>query len=278
MGILTILLLVLLAAGMDALDFKKGTPFRFTEIEETNNIQSIEPPDWTPAIIITLVIIISVTIFLLIVATPKQRRILIIILFAMTLVLLGLMWWISTSEPVEESFQPTATVAHISQDSSDPTLGSENSQPTVVYTPPTISPWISIGIAFFSLLVVAGIAWFFLRHHRRDGIPLDSLAGIAEQTISDLESGKDYGDSVIDCYAKMIRAVNKQRGIRRSGNLTPEEFIYVLERARLPSGPVRRLTALFTRVRYGGKAATKREIDEAIHCLTDIVSSIREAQ
>lgn len=120
--------------------------------------------------------------------------------------------------------------------------------------------------------------WVFFRHRWSNDVPLDDLAGIAEQTVSDLQSGRDYGDAIINCYANMTHSVNRLRGIRRRGNLTPEEFIAVLERAHLPRDPVRRLTSLFERVRYGGKSASQVEIDEAVTCLMEIVSAIREAR
>jgi hypothetical protein len=125
---------------------------------------------------------------------------------------------------------------------------------------------------------VAILVWVFLRNHWRTDVSLEALAGIAEQAVGDLQAGKDYGDVILNCYAKMVEVVNRQRGIRRRSNLTPAEFIAVLERARLPSDPVRRLTAIFEHVRYGGKKASGKETAEAVTSLNEIVSAVREAR
>jgi hypothetical protein len=277
-GIFSIVLLIFLISGLDSLEFRKGVKFTYVEANNSGELRAPEPPDMQWAVIITVVVIAILTILTLIVASPKQRRILLIILLAMVLVFLGIMWWISIAEPSEDSVQPTRTMLQTPASFPEPKIPIGTEQPAEIYTPPKISSWISIGITFTILLLAVLFGWVFLRNRWRDDVSLEALAGIAEQAVSDLESGKDYDDVVINCYAKMVKAVNKQRGIRRSGNLTPEEFIAVLERAHLPSVPVRHLTALFERVRYGGKTASKTEIGEAVTFLTEIVATIREIQ
>jgi hypothetical protein len=247
-GILSILLLVLLAASMDSLDFKKGTPFSYVEVHEQESVEPAKLVDMNWLFIVVIAIFLTFTILALIFATPKQRRRILLALLAITLAGLGIMWWVSRNGGSANLPMPTQTSMYTPVAPEATILPADQGTP-VIYELPKISPWISIGITFSTLFVAALLAWLFLRYRLRDKVPLETLAGIAEQTVRNLQAGKDYGNAVITCYANMVLAVDKRRGIRRRSNLTPAEFITVLERARLPSISVRRLTSLFERVR-----------------------------
>jgi hypothetical protein len=132
-------------------------------------------------------------------------------------------------------------------------------------------------VTFGVLAVAALLAWFFLGRRPDGEFSLDDLAGIAQETIDDLQAGKDYGDAVIECYARMTQTVNEKRGLKLRAYMTASEFAATLERARLPGDAVRRLTALFERVRYGGRKSTQQDIDEAVASLTAIVDGCKDA-
>ncbi len=276
-GGVSILLLVFLVASLDSMELRKGTPFEYVEVTDTGEMGPVEPPELGWVIIVSVVIFLLLTVFVLIFATKKQRRIILLLLLAMALAFLGIMWWITRGSSGEVSREPTPATIHTPVALHETVVSGTQIAP-VVYTPPPVSAWVSIGITFLVLLVVAVLVWVFLRNRWRTAVSLEALAGIAEQAVGDLQAGKDYGDVILNCYAKMVEAANRQRGIRRRGNLTPAEFIAVLERARLPSDPVRRLTALFEHVRYGGKKASEKETAEAVTCLNEIVSAVREAR
>jgi hypothetical protein len=76
----------------------------------------------------------------------------------------------------------------------------------------------------------------------------------------------------------MTDVLQQKRGLKRRIYITPSEFAVVLEKIGLPADAVRRLTALFERVRYGGKHSTRKDIDEAIACLSEIVEACQEAR
>jgi hypothetical protein len=278
LGAFSILLLVLLAAGIESLDFKQGEPFSYVEPEEEGSGVPAEPVDLGFLAIVSVVIFAIFIVIALIAASPKQRRRILLILLLFGLSLLLIMWWLSRGGENNTLIPPpTPTMLHTPQAGEAP-APVMTEVPAVVYEPPPVSPWISIGITFIVLLLVALLVWLAVRYRLRDIAPLDTLAEIAGQAVGDLQAGKDYGDTILNCYANMAVAVEKGRGIRRRGNLTPAEFVAVLERARLPSTAVRRLTALFERVRYGSKKASVQEIEEAISCLKGISSAIRETQ
>ncbi len=269
--------LIVLAGGINSLEFEQGTPFSFTSDHETGGTGIPEVPDLSWGAILSVVTLFILTVMVIALATPKQRRILLVILLVVAIILLIVMWWISRSRPADEPFQLTATPVHTQQVVLEPTIPIVIIPEGELYDPPKVNAWISIGITFLVLSGASVLLWLRVRKRWNESQAIGSLAGIAEQAVSDLQSGKDYGDAVINCYAGMMDVIRRQRGIRRGGNLTPDEFIAVLERARLPSIPVRRLTAIFERVRYGGKKAGREEIDEAVSCLSAIAASIREA-
>ncbi len=231
---------------------------------------------WVYFIVIGIYIVIM---FLTLYYAPKNKRKKIILaLLGIALGLLGIMWWMTLVRNEPQVSEPSPTVLHEALPSNQEALPEEIQGEAVVFIQPKISPWISIGISFGVLLVAAGVVWFVLKHQFKDKIPLEELAEIAEKTINDINSGKDYGDTVVNCYASMMEVLNRKRDIFRRGDLTPSEFIAVLERTSLPHTSVRRLTALFERVRYGGKRTSQGEVDEAIGCLKDIISAIRDGQ
>lgn len=278
MGILSVVLIILLAGSMDFLALREGTPFSYLEAQEEQSAILLEAPDMTWIFVIVIAILLGLIAVAIYFATPKQRRRLIIALLLWAVAFAAIMWWISR-DAQESAVTPTPLATLMQTPIPAETLPlAVTDAPEMVYEQPALSPWLSIGVTFLALFVAVLIVWLTLRHRLRDQVPLDALADIAAQAVDELQAGMDYGDAIINCYASMIAVLDRQRGIRRRGNLTPAEFIAVLERARLPSASVRRLTALFERVRYGGKKPLQAEIDEAVACLNEIIAAIREVR
>lgn len=276
-GILSILLLTYLAASVDSLTFEKGTPFSYAGPVSEQAARPAEPPNLDWLVTVMIVVYLALVIAALVFATPRQRRRILLMLLAAGCGLLVLMWWISRPGSGGGTL-PTVTPTGVRTPAIIESTPLPAEQPTAAaYEPPKVSPWVSVIVTFVVLLAAALLAWLFLRRRLRKHASLETLADIASRTVDDLQAGRDYGDAILNCYAGMMEAVNKQRGIRRRGNLTPAEFIAVLERARLPAASVRRLTALFERVRYGGKKTSQEEIVDAVACLNEIVAAIREA-
>lgn len=277
LGAIAILLLALLATGLDSLEFKQGEPFSYEKaVVESAGSPEIPDMGWLYIIVIGIYILL---IFLILYYSPREKRKKIILaLFAFALVILAIMWWMTLDRKNPDVSTPTPTALHTSIPMNQEVLPGEEQGEPVVYLQPKISPWISIAISFGVFFLAAIVIWFVISRQFKDNIPLNELAEIAEKTVSDLSSGYDYGDAVINCYASMMEALNRKRSIFKRGDLTPSEFISVLERTKLPSTSVRRLTALFERVRYGGKKTSSLEVDEAVNCLNEIITAIREGQ
>ena len=149
--------------------------------------------------------------------------------------------------------------------------------PPPVFQPPVITPLVSFLITFGIIILIIGVIWIFNRWWRRKQALLanrgtmEELATIARSSLDDMLGGKDWGNAIIRCYDQMSRVVEKKRGINREISMTPAEFARRLEAAGLPREPVERLTHLFEWVRYGGRNASRKEINEAVACLTSIL-------
>ena len=147
-----------------------------------------------------------------------------------------------------------------------------------VFIPPQVSSWTSYLVALIILLAVAGVWGWLVWRKRKIGAPYDALAEIAQSALDDIQAGKDWGDAILNSYYRMNRAVADWRGIRRRESMTPAEFADYLVSTHLPRAAVYRLTALFERVRYGDKTSTRKDIQEAVDCLTAIVDYCQEAK
>jgi hypothetical protein len=96
------------------------------------------------------------------------------------------------------------------------------------------------------------------------------LAREAEQAVQALQAGQELKDTVMNCYLKMNRLLQQQRGIHREKTMTPREFESYLAEIGLKSDHIRRLTRLFEQVRYSPSLASPREEQEAVACLRAI--------
>jgi hypothetical protein len=278
-GLFTIGGLFIVASGLESFEFSPGTPF--SHLPEGDF--SPYPP--SVAFIIAMfgtVVLFILTLFLL---TPWSRRKIRLILAGMALVtaILGIMAVTAAllQETLPESLPPPALEAtpqaQIREE--DPPFETEEGIdiPHQEFEKPAISPWISFGLSLGLVSLVFLLAWLFLRERIQPEDERVALAEIAEQAMDEIKAGKDWGDAIINCYANMLQAVSESRKIiLQNDSLTPAEFVALMVKARLPAAPVERLTALFERVRYGGKQATQAEIDEAVACLQDIVAACRE--
>jgi hypothetical protein len=287
LGLVSILLLVLLVSGMGGQVFKQVVPIAI-EHENVTGGGSWVPPQIPYLAIILVFAALMITIYNLL---PKdQRRRYLLGLLGFLVVGLLILFFISRSTTFGDLPQPSPGLATratpIVTDLPEtplPDVTSPVYTPPVipdatppVYTPPVIPAWTSFLVALAVFIPVGiGIWWLTFRRSHPDA-PYDEISEIAQDALDDVDAGKDWGDTVLNCYYQMTRAVKGQRGFEWSGYLTPSEFVSVLEQLRLPGDPLRRLTTLFERVRYGGKQSTQKDIDEAVGCLTEIIEACKE--
>jgi hypothetical protein len=133
-------------------------------------------------------------------------------------------------------------------------------------------------VALGFLLVVACVWVWLVWRKRRMNAPYEELAEIARSALDDIQAGKDWGDAIMNSYYRMNEAVADWRGIHRRVGMTPAEFAEYLVSTHLPPQAVYRLTSLFERVRYGDKKSTRKDIQEAVDCLTAILDYCQGAK
>lgn len=142
------------------------------------------------------------------------------------------------------------------------------------YTPPVVPPWLIYFASLLVVLIFAGIGFWLYRILRRPESQLQRLTRATRSALDDLSAGRDWDDTVIQCYARMNEAIDQKRGFHRQQSMTPQEFAIRLEQAGLPSDPVHRLTRLFEKARYGGRKSSQEDVSEAITCLTAILHAV----
>ncbi len=154
--------------------------------------------------------------------------------------------------------------------------GQGTTVPVPVFEPPQVSPTFSYLISFAITLIWLVVIWLLYRGWKRYSSlnakrPLDEIAKIARSSLSDLSSGRNSSDVIINCYLRMSDVVSDKRHLHRATAMTPHEFALHLEQAGLPGDAVTRLTRLFEAVRYGARKSGPQDINEAVSCLKTIL-------
>ena len=142
------------------------------------------------------------------------------------------------------------------------------------FTPLMVPPWLIYVASLLIVLIFAGIGFWLYRILRPPDSQLQRLTRATRSALNDLSAGRDWDDTVIKCYARMNEVIDQKRGVHRQRSMTPQEFAIRLEQAGLPSDPVRRLTRLFEKARYGGRKSSQEDVKEAVTCLTAILHAV----
>ncbi len=209
-------------------------------------------------------------------ASPRGRRRLIV-----NILLLALLFWFADylhNHPLAGNQQQEPPPAG-AQNLAD--AGSANT-PVFAAEPPT---WLTAAVILAgSVLVVAvifGAVWLYQRSRPQPDSALDQLAEAAQSTVTAIQAGGDFKQTVIRCYHDMMQVVKAEKGIARDAAMTPHEFEDRLVEKGLPQEAIRTLTRLFEQVRYGSLPTSPGDEALAVSSLTDIVVACggrREAQ
>jgi hypothetical protein len=135
-----------------------------------------------------------------------------------------------------------------------------------------ISPWLTFGIGFTILLVIVLGGWVILdRRRRTDNKTLEILSFEAQTALNNLDSGVDLRNVILRCYYDMTQTIEIRRGVKLANEMTPREFEIILEKMGFPMKPIQQLTRMFEAVRYGDKNLGGSAEAQARECLTAIV-------
>ena len=109
------------------------------------------------------------------------------------------------------------------------------------------------------------------------GRHMEAIARAARISLDDLADGRQWGDVVVEAYARMTDAVRVARGMQRDAAWTPREFAEFLAHKGLPASAVNDLTRLFEAARYGGAIADEKARLRAASCLQSILQACKAA-
>ena len=271
----SILALLLLAAGLSGLTFQPGHFYELpigpvAPLPSGGVVPTGSSGDFLVAAfsLLGLVLLFCLVVSLIMALfSAKYRRYLLQQMMTMVLIIL---WFSLISRLAGGDALRNAELAP-AQPPNQPPAGEP--LPTFAATP---TPWLTWTIILLLVaLLVAGI-WFFWRRGRPQPSPAPPLTETAQQALAAIRAGGDVRAAVLRCYREMSRVLAEQQHMRRDRAMTPREFAQHLRVAGLRDEPIQRLTQLFERVRYGGRHASEREVQEAVACLTAIVAAYGE--
>jgi hypothetical protein len=91
-----------------------------------------------------------------------------------------------------------------------------------------------------------------------------------------LLDGQDLREVIIQCYRRMGQALQEEKQIEREAFMTTGEFEVLLSARGVPRDPVHQLTRLFNAVRYGRGQPAPEEEQRALRCLDAILAYSRQ--
>ena len=270
-------LVLLIAMSLPTLELRSGQPFSLGQSQPLPFGTGNALPSGDLAILVlrgflALALIVVPLAVLYALMTPSRRRQLLVYVVVMVLLLFAADYLHSHNTEAKPRDQPTIFGAM-----EDPTRGDSNTLPTSVFTPnppPSLTfAVVLVTAATVLVLIVAAVGVF----RRRQAAPtsLERLAEEVQSAIESLHTGGDLKTTIIHCYQEMSRVVQEEKGVARQEAMTTREFEQQLVSIGLPPEPVKTLTGLFERVRYGNTPADGAEETLALTCLTNIVKACR---
>lgn len=131
------------------------------------------------------------------------------------------------------------------------------------------APWWSSFVFIAGGLGALAFLWWRLTSHRLPKEePLPKLAALAEEAAYEIRSGANLENVILRCYKEMSELLSSR--VKQDKAMTAREFEKMLHQIGIKSKDIHRLTRLFEGVRYGGYRPGKGEEQEAIRCLETI--------
>ena len=275
LSLVVVIALMALASSLHDVEFQPGRPFAGNStpanpIVLPSLVISSEIPLWKILLFWALAVINIIVFFWLLPPQVRKRLLRQVLGFAVGALALILALRYDLIKLPSRGGEPPTGPAFAGA------LAPGSSQPATFHRP-EMQPWM---VYLASLAAIAFLALTFFLVYRHWLRPrwahrarLDAIADIAQTSLRDLSAGRDWGDVIIDCYARMNAAVSARRGLLRVSSATPREFADRLTRAGLPATSVLGLTRLFEAVRYGHHAGTQADIRDATDCLNAILQA-----
>jgi hypothetical protein len=276
-----LILLFILAAGLNAVELKPGELFDIRKAAPISGIGAVGPESdlWLLFLrgIVTLAAILLPFYIIYMLLDPRRRKRLLAQLISYGLFILAMIMLQNylASRQTKDQDQPTPAVpANMAQNSgpqgSPVSFDAKPSDAAVTVT------GIIIGVLGVGILA---LGWWMLVGKRKPPVKiLEKVAQEAEETLDSLLSGKDLRETILMCYRRMTEIAVKNRGIPREASVTPHEFEQTLVEKGLPSTSVHELTHIFEDIRYGDFKADEDGRRRATLALRTIIAACRKQE
>jgi hypothetical protein len=261
------LVTVLLATSLPNLEFQSKPRVSSSKIDDTSEYGSGSEPAYDIEILFRIMLIITGVLtpisLVALLASKKGRWRLLLLL------ILFIIWafFIPTLKIQFPKFGLNIQSVNEYQDN-DPL-----SQEERILDPPL---WLVLSISLGVSVLITGGVFLLWRRFWKKSNPIEVVAQETQKAIDNLRSGLELSEGVIRYYHEMNKAIIKYHGLKRNTAMTTREFETYLETMGLPSRPIKRLTHLFEKARYGAKDLDKSENNEAVTCLNEIRQACRE--
>lgn len=275
-SIVSLIALVILAAGLHNVQFEPGKPVPY--IMPTVNQAPVDVPGQIAQIPLWKIILLwgafllNMLLFFFLLSPEARKRIFKeVIRFALTALAIYIAlrnYYLKVAEQnADQNPQANAGADLPPVDG----IGSTFHPPQM--TPLTTFLVSMVVLLVFFILLWIGYRWWRRRYGWRSNKALVDIAAIARSSLKDIASGRDWSDVIIQSYVRMGEVVSRTRGLQRAEAMTPREFAERLQMTGLPAESVLQLTRLFESVRYGAHQSDQKEIKEAVACLNSILSA-----
>ena len=277
LGLAMVVLVGLIAAGLQTLEFRPGVPMPDRGQPEPGGMAVLPFPYALLGRLLDLMPWIVLAAFIFVVVIFRRKifgevfRLRMLIAFLVFLALLGLRPWDNQSpvleeEPVEVEEEMVVPPPEFWQ----PTIPSPDWIEDPAQERPVALPgWVTYLIAAALAVPLVWLGWWLARRATRryqKKVPEYDLREIAAQASADLRAGLPVEDVVIRCWARMAEILAGKAG-ETGPAITPRELARLLERWGVHHQrwgvhrqAIVELTSLFEEVRYGARAdAPRRE-------------------
>jgi hypothetical protein len=261
--------LVLLSVALRDLSFRPPEPFSFNLngiYGSLNPGPGMQIPAWKFFMFVGLLLLILAVIMFFLDEELRKRILIRMLRFGLALAML---WFIATYIFDAGAFRQMFRLPSL--------VGAPGAAATAgggapVFSPPQINPWLVFAVSFAIGLGLVLVGWFIYtrRMKFRERFLMGEVADIATEALTQLETGRNWDDAIVQAYVRMNEVVVAERGLVRQPGSTPTEFAQRMEHMGLPGEAVRTLTGLFEGVRYGRKVSSPAERDLAAAALNAI--------
>jgi hypothetical protein len=258
--------LVLLSSSLSNVQLHAGAPFPSGGDSETivQPITSLPPMDtysnpFLRGIFSLILLILMIYVAARLISLIKLKQIFglfltIIVLFALVIIL-----------PRVAPGKPTL----LPEETSSVTIPPSFNYPTSpLGKPPQALIWfVIIGFVLGASFLVIKV----LQRQMGSAQVQEQLGQEAQNAVNALNAGENLKNVILRCYLQMTRALQDAQGMERNNDMTVREFENWLELKGVPRIPVRQLTQLFEKVRYGKLQLGENDERMGVESLNEII-------